>query len=166
MVNNRVFSTDQINQFLSEVQDPEIPVLNVVEMGIVRDVFYRDDLLIVTVTPTYSGCPATETIRKDIEEKLREKGITSFSVITTLAPAWTTDWITPEAREKLRKYGIAPPEYSTADKRSLAGQTREVKCPRCGSVNTIMKSQFGSTPCKALYQCNDCREPFDLFKCI
>lgn len=165
MVNKRVFSPEQIMEFLSEVPDPEIPVINIVELGIVREVFYKDDLLIVTLTPTYSGCPATDVIKSDVEEKLREKGITGFSVLSVLSPPWTTDWITDEAREKLREYGIAPPEKGSKDKGSLLGKS-PVKCPHCGSTDTELKSQFGSTPCKALYQCKTCLEPFDLFKCI
>jgi ring-1,2-phenylacetyl-CoA epoxidase subunit PaaD len=151
---------------LSEVYDPEIPALNVVEMGIVRDVCIEDGTVHVTITPTYSGCPAMRTIEEDIEEVLKESFISSFRIITVLSPAWTTDWMTDEAREKLTKEGIAPPQKGSADKALLMGRIREVKCPRCGSLDTEMLSQFGSTACKSLYKCNECLEPFDYFKCI
>jgi ring-1,2-phenylacetyl-CoA epoxidase subunit PaaD len=152
--------------YLSEVTDPEIPVLNVVEMGVVRDIQLRDDKVEITITPTYSGCPAMKTIEEDIEEVLREKFVTDYTIRTILSPPWTTDWITEEACEKLRAYGIAPPQKGSADKNLLFGRVRDVKCPRCGSFQTTMISQFGSTACKSLYQCGDCREPFDYFKCI
>lgn len=151
---------------LSEVPDPEIPVLNVVEMGIVRDVRYHGDELEVVITPTYSGCPAMKTIEEDIEEVLREKRVGKYNVITVLSPPWTTDWMTAEAREKLRQTGIAPPEGDSADKALLMGRVRTIACPRCRSTDTHMISQFGSTACKALYKCNSCLEPFDYFKCI
>jgi ring-1,2-phenylacetyl-CoA epoxidase subunit PaaD len=156
----------EIWRLLSEVSDPEIPALNVVEMGIVRDVRLEDDIVHVVITPTYSGCPAMHTIEEDIEEVLREKFITSYRISTVLSPAWTTDWMTDEAREKLTREGIAPPQKGSADKALLMGRLREVKCPRCGSMDTDMLSQFGSTACKSLYKCNDCLEPFDYFKCI
>lgn len=158
--------TQEIWEILSEVPDPEIPVINVVEMGIVRDVEVRDDKVVVTITPTYSGCPAMKAIEDDITEVLREKKIASYEVKTVLSPPWTTDWMTEEAREKLRQTGIAPPEKDSADKGLLLGKVRTIKCPRCGSEHTHMISQFGSTACKALYKCEDCLEPFDYFKCI
>jgi ring-1,2-phenylacetyl-CoA epoxidase subunit PaaD len=152
--------------WLSEVSDPEIPALNVVEMGIVREVSIVHDRVQVIITPTYSGCPAMRAIEDDIEEVLREYGVVEFDVSTVLSPAWTTDWMTEEAREKLRKEGIAPPQKGSADKGLLMGRLRDVKCPRCASTQTVMISQFGSTACKALYRCESCLEPFDYFKCI
>lgn len=157
---------ENITSLLEEVTDPEIPVLNVVEMGIVRGVAFEDQQLIVTITPTYSGCPAMQTIEEDIREVLIEKGISNFQIKTVLSPAWTTDWMTDEAREKLKEIGIAPPQKGSADKGLLMGRLRDVKCPHCGSHETSMISQFGSTACKSLYRCESCREPFDYFKCI
>jgi ring-1,2-phenylacetyl-CoA epoxidase subunit PaaD len=157
---------DEVWSWLSEVSDPEIPVLNVVELGIVRQVSLVSGKLHVIITPTYSGCPAMRTIEEDIEEILLEKGVSLFEISTVLSPAWTTDWMTDEAREKLRMEGIAPPQKGSADKGLLMGRLREVKCPRCSSLETHMISQFGSTACKALYRCDTCLEPFDYFKCI
>ena len=157
---------EEVLQWLSEVSDPEIPALNVVEMGIVRNVKWNGDVVEVTITPTYSGCPAMRTIEEDIGEVLREKFLDKYTVITSLSPAWTTDWMTDDAREKLVKEGIAPPQKGSADKGLLMGKLRDVKCPRCGSSDTMMVSQFGSTACKSLYKCNQCLEPFDYFKCI
>jgi ring-1,2-phenylacetyl-CoA epoxidase subunit PaaD len=159
-------TVQKVWDWLTEVSDPEIPVLNVVELGIVREVSLTDDKLQVVITPTYSGCPAMRTIEQDIEEILVEYGVSTFEISTVLSPAWTTDWMTDEAREKLRAEGIAPPQKGSADKGLLMGRLRDVKCPLCGSVETSMLSQFGSTACKALYKCSQCLEPFDYFKCI
>jgi ring-1,2-phenylacetyl-CoA epoxidase subunit PaaD len=156
---------EDIRKSLEEVLDPEVPVLNIIELGIVRAVAFDHGKLIVTITPTYTGCPAMKVIEDNISSKLREKGVYDFEIRTVLTPPWTTDWLSPEAKEKLKEYGIAPPEGS-ADKSFLFAEQKTVRCPRCGSVNTIMKSQFGSTACKALYVCQDCLEPFDYFKCI
>jgi ring-1,2-phenylacetyl-CoA epoxidase subunit PaaD len=164
-MSNRI-TVQKVWDWLTEVSDPEIPVLNVVELGIVREVSLTDDKLQVVITPTYSGCPAMRTIEQDIEEILVEYGVSTFEISTVLSPAWTTDWMTDEAREKLRAEGIAPPQKGSADKGLLMGRLRAVKCPRCGSVETSMLSQFGSTACKALYKCSQCMEPFDYFKCI
>ncbi len=153
-------------EVLTTVHDPEIPALNVVEMGIVRQVKKQGETIEVTITPTYSGCPAMQTIEEDILSALQQNFSQTINVVTTLSPAWTTDWMTDEAREKLTKEGIAPPQKGSADKNLLMGKLRDVKCPRCGSHNTIMISQFGSTACKSLYKCSDCHEPFDYFKCI
>ncbi len=165
--------TEQIWRWLSEIPDPEIPVISLTDLGIIRDVEWQGDTLVVTVTPTYSGCPATGVINLDIERKLRDKGIDKLELKRQLSPAWTTDWIASEAKEKLRAYGIAPPIEGTATEgvlaaraRRLSGEELTVPCPRCGSANTTRVSQFGSTPCKAAYQCRDCLEPFDYFKCI
>lgn len=164
-------STDQIWEWLAEVPDPEIPVVSVTELGIIRDVRWDEDTLRVALTPTYSGCPATAVIDMMVEEKLREKGIEKLALERRLSPPWTTDWITDSARDKLRAYGIAPPVNGTAsDGRMgraarLAGSNLKIECPRCGSTHTDKVSQFGSTPCKAAYVCRDCLEPFDYFKC-
>jgi ring-1,2-phenylacetyl-CoA epoxidase subunit PaaD len=161
-------SKEEVWKFLEEVEDPEIPVLNVVEMGIVRDVQWRDSLnnWVVTITPTYSGCPAMKTIEEDVMQCLADHGMHEAKVETVLSPPWTTDWMTAEACEKLRQTGIAPPEKNSADKGLLMGVRKEIKCPRCHSKQTTMVSQFGSTACKSLYKCDDCLEPFDYFKCI
>lgn len=165
--------TGQIWDWLSQVPDPEIPVISLTDLGIIRDVAWRGDTLVVTVTPTYSGCPATGVINLDIESALRAHGIQKLELKRQLSPAWTTDWITPEGREKLRAYGIAPPVDGTAADGVLArrvsrlmGNNLTIQCPRCGSTQTQKVSQFGSTPCKASYRCTDCLEPFDYFKCI
>jgi len=157
---------EQIWAYLEEVKDPEIPVLSVNELGIVRSVEADANGTLVTITPTYTGCPATHIIEKDIRSKLTEKGVEHFTIKTAISPAWTTDWISEEGRRKLKEYGIAPPESNTPDKSLLSNKPRIVHCPRCNSTNTEMKSFFGSTACKALYVCHDCKEPFDYFKCL
>ena len=161
-------SADDWLRLLETVPDPEIPVLNVVEMGIVRSVHADASQVEVKITPTYMGCPAMDAIADDIRTNLtplaEEEG-KSLSIELVYAPAWTTDWLTEAAREKLERYGIAPPG-STADKRALKGELPEVRCPHCSSGDTDMVSLFGSTACKAHYRCNDCSEPFDHFKCI
>lgn len=158
--------TSEIWSILETVTDPEIPVLSVTDMGIVREVHADtpDDVEIV-ITPTYSGCPAMNTIEVNIKAVLQENGFQKVKVTTVLSPAWTTDWLSEEGRRKLKDYGIAPPVGSSADKHALFGKERAVPCPLCESTNTEMISQFGSTACKALYRCKDCLEPFDYFKC-
>lgn len=165
-MNISTYSKEQLLSLISEIPDPEIPVINIIELGILRDVSWDGTLCTVTITPTYSGCPAMKMIENDIKIKLKEIGINNTHVELVYSPAWTTDWINDAAKEKLRAYGIAPPEYISFDKRILTGKQREVKCPRCDSKTTEMISQFGSTACKALYRCIDCKEPFDYFKCI
>lgn len=156
-----------ILKLLSEIPDPEIPVITIVELGVVRGVEIKSDTeILVTITPTYSGCPAMKQMEDDVRTKLHENGFTDITVHMTYSPAWTTDWLSEEAKLKLQKYGIAPPEESTTDKSFLSGKPKTVTCPRCKSKHTTMISQFGSTACKALYQCKDCLEPFDYFKCI
>ncbi|WP_374438923.1 1,2-phenylacetyl-CoA epoxidase subunit PaaD [Pseudomonas panipatensis] len=150
---------------LGQVMDPEVPVVSVVDLGIVRGLDWLDGHLRVVVTPTYSGCPATEVIEQDIQQALEQAGFTAPRLQRRLDPAWTTDWISEAGRAALRAYGIAPPTGSSS-KRSLLGETPEIRCPQCGSLHTEQLSQFGSTACKALYRCLDCREPFDYFKCI
>lgn len=161
-----MYTKEQIQDYLEEVKDPEIPVLSVLDLGIVRSIEVNAYGAIITITPTYTGCPATYVIEQDIRSKLKEKGIDSFTVKTVLSPPWTTDWISEEGRRKLKEYGIAPPEEASFDKSKLSDHPKAVHCPHCNSTNTEMKSFFGSTPCKSLYVCNDCKEPFDYFKCL
>lgn len=145
-----------IYDILSEVTDPEIPVISVADLGIIRDVRVEDEKVEVVITPTYSGCPAMLEIEKNIHNTLKEEGIDDFKITTVLSPAWTTEWMTEEGKRKLKEYGIAPPNPTHPD---------EVECPNCGSKKTTLISQFGSTACKSLYKCTDCLEPFDYFKC-
>lgn len=149
-------STDQIWGWLGDVPDPEIPAISLTDLGIIRDVAWDEDTLQITVTPTYSGCPATTIINLDIETALRGHGIEKLELKRQLSPAWTTDWMTDSGKAKLEAYGIAPP-------RPAGGPSR---CPRCHSEQVEKLSQFGSTPCKAQWRCQDCLEPFDYFKCI
>jgi ring-1,2-phenylacetyl-CoA epoxidase subunit PaaD len=151
---------------LATVTDPEIPVLTIMDMGIVREVNFQENggPLEVVITPTYTGCPAMHTIEINIKAALQDYGIDNVAVRTVLSPAWTTDWLTDEGKRKLKAYGIAPP-IGSADKNSLLGEETKVECPQCGSMNTKMISQFGSTACKSLFKCLDCLEPFDYFKC-
>jgi ring-1,2-phenylacetyl-CoA epoxidase subunit PaaD len=164
MVKNE-YNKELIWELLERVKDPEVPVLSVVDLGIIRSVELNNDELLITITPTYSGCPAMHTIEDDINTILLQNGIDRFQIKTTLSPAWTTDWITEKGRENLREYGIAPPE-NEVDKSILFAEPTVVPCPLCKSKNTKMVSLFGSTACKAHYQCNDCLEPFDYFKCL
>ena len=163
---NRTEKNQELWSIAATVCDPEVPVLTVVDLGIVRDLVANENSIEITITPTYSGCPAMDMIATELKRAFSQNGFTEIKIKTVLAPAWTTDWITEEAKEKLRVYGIAPPEHSTADKNALLGKSKEVKCPRCGSKHTEMISNFGSTACKALWKCVDCKEPFDYFKCI
>lgn len=156
-------STDAIWSYLCEVLDPEVPVLNVVELGIVRAIDININEVVVTITPTYSGCPAMDVIESDIMAKLKEKNITHVTINTVLSPAWTTDWMKQDAKDKLREYGIAPPNKDHSCTDQLMGQPKD--CPLCGSKNVELKSRFGSTACKSIYVCRDCLEPFDYFKC-
>jgi ring-1,2-phenylacetyl-CoA epoxidase subunit PaaD len=154
-------------QVLEAVPDPEIPVVSIRELGILRDVRHGDDgVLEVVITPTYSGCPAMSQIAEDIAQAIDAAELGAHRIETVLAPAWTTDWITDEAREKLRRYGIAPPSSacSGTEKPIRFVPYQKVTCPQCGSTHTEKLAQFGSTACKALYRCIDCREPFDYFK--
>ena len=157
-------TTEHIWQILEEVPDPEVPVLTILDLGIIRDVKRYDDKIEIVVTPTYSGCPATAMINMAIKMKLAEKGFGKVKITNQLSPAWTTDWMTEEGKQKLKAYGIAPPVYSK-NNNDLFSKTEGVECPLCGSKQTHLVSQFGSTACKALYQCDDCKEPFDYFKC-
>jgi ring-1,2-phenylacetyl-CoA epoxidase subunit PaaD len=193
----KVPTLDQIRNWLEEVADPEIPVVSVVDLGIVRGLSWCEDQdepkLVVTITPTYSGCPATAVIKEDIVTALGRHGIANVQIETRLAPAWTTDWLSEKGKRSLREYGIAPPQpVETRSGVSVPAQSigagpegppyhglrtgcgvdhaedesaADIECPRCGSRNTRLVSQFGSTPCKAFYVCALCREPFDYFKC-
>jgi phenylacetate-CoA oxygenase, PaaJ subunit len=153
-------------QLLSTVTDPEIPVLTVEDLGIVRDLRLADDGAVeVVVTPTYSGCPAMDLISVNIRAALQEGGIEKVKVSTVLSPAWTTEWLTESGKAKLKAFGIAPPSSPSLDKKALMGEKNALECPLCGSKHTEMVSQFGSTSCKALFRCLDCLEPFDYFKC-
>jgi len=169
IVPSRDATLDLAWRLLATIPDPEIPVISIVELGIVRNVRRDGDALVVTVTPTYSGCPATAMIESDIVKALTQAGMAVCRVETQLAPAWTTDSIAPAARERLRAYGIVPPgERPAVQQVNISGLRRKstaaIACPRCGSVRTTELSRFGSTPCKAQYRCEDCREPFDYFK--
>jgi ring-1,2-phenylacetyl-CoA epoxidase subunit PaaD len=147
----------------ASVVDPEIPVLTIADLGVLRDVVVDGDHVEVAITPTYSGCPAMNMIALEIEVALERAGFRHPKVRTVLSPAWTTDWMSEEGRRKLRDYGIAPPQASNS-RRALFGE-QAVACPQCGSNQTELLSEFGSTSCKALWRCKACREPFDYFKC-
>ena len=153
-------------EVLRGIADPEIPVISIVELGIVRDVKVTGSTVQVAITPTYSGCPAIEAIEEDIGTRLRESGYSDVTITRQLSPAWTTDWMEGAARERLRAYGIVPPHPAASglDAHRLHLFSRSVACPRCGSEHSERLSEFGSTACKALYRCLDCREPFDYFK--
>ncbi len=159
-----MLTSAQAWDILNRVPDPEIPVISVTELGIVRDVRAVEGGVDVVVTPTYSGCPATEVIERSIREALTAAGAAQVRVTTQLAPPWTTDWIEPAAQEKLRAYGIAPPGPRDATAVQPLTFLPRVACPRCGSDDTERLSQFGATACKALYRCRSCREPFEYFK--
>lgn len=150
---------------LQKVSDPEIPVLSIMDMGVVRSAIIENNTVKVKITPTYSGCPAMDVIGEDIITALKEAGYEA-EVELILHPAWTTDWITPRGRKALEDYGIAAPLNAEADIDVLLHGKRLVKCTNCGSTNTRLVSQFGSTACKAQFQCDDCQEPFDYFKCL
>ena len=156
--------TPEIWSLLDQVCDPEIPVLSLWDLGVLTDVEQNESGVVVTITPTYSGCPAMQTMREDIESALRGAGIESFEVRENLSPAWSSDWISPEGRDKLNGYGIAAPKACASG--DNAPFDAEVTCPHCGSADTRLTSEFGSTACKALFQCRDCQEPFDYFKPI
>ena len=147
----------------AQVVDPEIPVLTIADLGVLRDVTVSDGQVEVAITPTYSGCPAMNMIALEIEMALERVGLRNSKIRTVLSPAWTTDWMSDEGRRKLKDYGIAPP-MAGGGRRALFGE-QQVACPQCGSVATEVLSEFGSTSCKALWRCTSCREPFDYFKC-
>lgn len=169
MTNTSPLTRDSLWSILSEVYDPEIPVLNVVDMGIVRSVEMDSDKITVTITPTYSGCPAMNEIENEIRKKLTETGVDSFDIRTDFSEVWTTEWMTQEAKQKLKEYGIAPPGKTISNDEFLAelkNSQKIVPCPWCDSLDTFMQSEFGSTACKSQHYCNECDQPFEHFKCI
>jgi ring-1,2-phenylacetyl-CoA epoxidase subunit PaaD len=164
----------QVWDWLAQVEDPEIPVISIVDLGIVREVAWSGDECVVTITPTYSGCPATHVIAESIEQALQERGIARVKLVNRIAPAWTTDWMSEDGKRKLHAYGIAAPVGLAAGQRIAVKdigrgvpplRPPQPGCPHCGSHAVRLTSQFGSTPCKALYVCTSCSEPFDHFKC-
>jgi ring-1,2-phenylacetyl-CoA epoxidase subunit PaaD len=160
-----ISTEEKIWKLLEEVKDPEIPVLSVLDLGIVRDVKNNAANIVITITPTYSGCPALDTINMDIRLKLIEHGYKNVVLQQQLSPAWTTDWISEKGKTKLMEYGIAPPNPKQQFCKAEMFQQEMVQCPRCKSYHTELISQFGSTACKALYKCLQCKETFDYFKC-
>jgi ring-1,2-phenylacetyl-CoA epoxidase subunit PaaD len=158
-------SEKEIWNILEEVKDPEVPVLSVVDLGIVRSVDTAHEPITITITPTYSGCPAMDVISMDIRLKMIEKGIRNVAVKQQLSPAWTTDWMSEEGKKKLKVFGIAPPNPKQQFCKEEMFQQEAVQCPHCDSFHTERVSQFGSTACKAIYRCLDCKETFDYFKC-
>ncbi len=166
MVNTSIISQQDIRNILATVCDPEVPVLTIFDLGIVRDVRINNEKIEIIITPTYTGCPAMDMIAMNIRLALAEHGCKNVTVTTVLSPAWTTDWMTEEGKQKLKAYGIAPPnpkQQVCNDKLFAAAEA--VQCPHCNSHHTKRISEFGSTACKALYQCEECKEPFDYFKC-
>jgi len=156
---------DTLIPILEQVADPEIPVLSVTDLGVIREAIIVNGVVQIKLTPTYSGCPAMDVIGDDLKAAFAKAG-TDCTVELILAPAWTTDWISENGKQKMEAYGIASPLSETADKDALLGNAKVVKCTNCGSTNTHVVSQFGSTACKALFKCDDCQEPFDYFKCL
>lgn len=157
---------DEIWSLLGEINDPEVPVLSILDLGIVREVKEKEGIIEIIITPTYSGCPAMDMIRMQVRMALLERGYKNVAITTVLSPAWTTDWMTQQGKEKLKAYGIAPPnpvQQSCSVK--LFHREEAIQCPHCQSWNTTLISEFGSTACKALYRCEHCKEPFDYFKC-
>lgn len=162
-------TTEQVYDWLSQVSDPEVPVLNVLDMGIIRGVKLDSDRdlteVTITITPTYSGCPAMDVISMNIRMALLSRGISKVHIEQQLSPAWTTDWMSEDGKRKLKEYGIAPPQHKVSGSKTGMFEREEVPCPRCDSKDTELVSQFGPTSCKALYKCNSCKEPFEYFKC-
>ena len=162
MVTQQV-DTQQVFNWISDIPDPEIPVISIKDLGMLRSVDYDNNNYVVTITPTYTACPAMKMIEDEILDKLHQHNIDNVKVKLTYEPAWTTDWLTEEAKLKMKNYGIAPPQHSSCSK--LFSTAEAVVCPRCNSKHTEVISRFGSTACKALYKCLDCKEPFEHFKC-
>jgi len=173
MIDTKTISEEAVWKILETVADPEVPVLSIIDLGIVRKIEIYDAVAMppsegvrVFLTPTYTGCPAMDVINMNIRMALLEDGFTNIEIKTVLSPAWTTDWMTEAGKQKLKAYGIAPPNIKQQVCMTDAFQEEEaIQCPHCNSYNTTLISRFGSTACKALYKCNDCREPFDYFKC-
>ena len=169
MATKITYNKDEIWDLLADVKDPEIPVLSIIDLGIAREVTVEEEKVIVRITPTYSGCPAMKTIEQEIEKTLKINGIQKFEVKKDFSETWTTDWMSDEAKKKLKDYGIAPPGTTEKDNdflKTLKGSSRVIPCPYCDSTNTELQSEFGSTACKSQYYCHDCDEPFEHFKCI
>lgn len=158
-------SVKQIETILAEVTDPEVPVLSVLDLGIVREIKISNNEIEIIITPTYSGCPAMDVIRMNIRMALLQHGFTNIKITTILSPAWTTDWMSEAGKEKLIAYGIAAPNPKQQVCQQELFAEEVIQCPHCHSYHTRRISEFGSTACKSLYQCNDCHEPFDYFKC-
>jgi len=166
MVNTTTYSIDEIRTILDRVMDPEVPVLSVLDLGIVRDIEIENEKVAVTITPTYTGCPAMDVISMQIRMELLAAGVKDVEIKQVLSPAWTTDWMSDRGKQRLKEYGIAPPlprQQVCSPARFAAEEA--IQCPNCSSYHTHRVSEFGSTACKALYQCDDCQEPFDYFKC-
>jgi len=166
MVNAKTITPDEIRNILGTVMDPEIPVLSVLDLGIIRDIKINSGEIEIIITPTYSGCPAMDVIAMNIKIELLASGLENVKIKSVLSPAWTTDWMSEEGKKKLKEYGIAPPN----NKQQVCNQDlflpdEVVQCPHCESHHTHCVSEFGSTPCKSLHVCDDCKEPFDYFKC-
>ncbi len=169
MATATIYNKDEIWDLLSEVNDPEIPVLSIIDLGILREVRVDKGKVTVRITPTYSGCPAMKTIEQEIEKTLKVNGIQNFYVKKDFSETWTTDWISDKAKKKLKDYGIAPPGKTEKEEdflKNITGSSRIIPCPYCDSTNTELQSEFGSTACKSQYYCHDCAEPFEHFKCI
>jgi ring-1,2-phenylacetyl-CoA epoxidase subunit PaaD len=166
MTEQEQISATKIRELMEEVNDPEVPVLSVIDLGIVREIIVNGEQVEVVITPTYSGCPAMDVIAMNIKMTLIANGFTKIKVSSVLSPAWTTDWMTPSGKNKLKAFGIAPPSArQQVCHTELFHEGEVVQCPHCDSYITRLVSRFGSTPCKALYVCENCKEPFDLFKC-
>jgi len=166
MTTKSAISVKKIKSILEQVMDPEVPALSVIDLGVIRDILIRENEIEISITPTYSGCPAMDVISMNIKMELLANGFNNVKITTALSPAWTTDWMTEEGKQKLKEYGIAPPNpKQQVCHTDLFVPDEAVQCPLCNSYHTHRVSEFGSTPCKSLYQCNDCKEPFDYFKC-
>ena len=166
MTATTVIAVEKIKSILEQVMDPEVPALSVIDLGIIRDILIHENEIEISITPTYSGCPAMDVISVNIKMELLANGFNNVKITTALSPAWTTDWMTEEGKQKLKEYGIAPPNpKQQVCHTDLFVPDEAVQCPLCNSYHTHRVSEFGSTPCKSLYQCNDCKEPFDYFKC-
>ena len=163
MIITNTRSIESIKELLATINDPEVPAINIVELGIVRNVHLNDESVTVTITPTYSGCPAMKMIEDEIRRLLTEHGIPNVTIETVFSPAWTTDWIDLQAKEKMTKYGIAPP-HIVSQSPLLQITLPVIQCPHCQSNDTQLKSEFGSTACKSYYFCHSCRQPFEYFK--
>lgn len=166
MVESDIYISDKkVWDLLNQIPDPDIPIISIVELGIVREVIVEpNNKIVVVITPSYSGCPAMSVFKEEINTKLLENGATAVELKIELSPPWTTDWLSSNTKDKLKKYGIAPPENQSSDTIGLFS-SKKVSCPFCSMNNTKLTSQFGSTPCKSLWFCNNCHQPFEYFKC-